>query len=61
MMTNGDPRDGLFYPSLTQIMDSFSCSPLFSFIYLFINLFISNKLPEVPDYAKIQFHMMMLL
>ena len=24
------PRDGIFYPTLTRIMDSFSCSPLFS-------------------------------
>ena len=22
------PRDGVFYPSLTQILDSFSCAPL---------------------------------
>ena len=27
------PRDGFFYPNLTRIMDSFSCSPLFLFIY----------------------------
>ena len=27
-MPNGVPRDGFFYPILTQIMDSFSCSPL---------------------------------
>ena len=43
------PRDGFFYPTLTRIMDSFSCSPLF--------FFIVNKLPEVPEYAKMQFHM----
>ena len=36
-------------------MDYFSCSPLFLFIYF------SNKLLEVPEYAKMQFHMMMLL
>ena len=30
------PRDGIFYPTLAQIMDSFSCSPLFLFICLFI-------------------------
>ena len=29
------------YPTLTQIMDSFSCSPLFLFIYLFIYFKIS--------------------
>ena len=53
VMTNGDPRDGFFYPTLTRIMDSFSCSPLMLFIYLF-----KKKLPEVPEYAKMQFHMM---
>ena len=34
------PTDGFFYPILTQIMDSFSCSPLFFFCF-------RNKLPEV--------------
>ena len=43
-------RDGFFYPTRTRIMDSFSCSPLFLFI-----------IPEFPEYAKIQFHMMTLL
>ena len=33
------PRDGFFYLTLTRIMDSFSCSPLFLLIYLFIYLF----------------------
>ena len=60
MMTNCDLRDVFFYPSLTRIMDSFSCSPMFLFIYLLIYLF-QNKLSEVPDYAKMQFHMMTLL
>ena len=36
--TNGDPRAGFFHPSLACIMDSFSCSSLFLFIYLFIYL-----------------------
>ena len=35
--------------------DPVSCSSLFLF-YLF-----QNKLPEVPEYAKMQFHMMTLL
>ena len=47
----------------------FSGSPLFLiyfFIYLFnyvfnIHLFILNKLPEVPEYAKMLFHMMTLI
>ena len=46
-------REGFFHPTLTRIMDSFSCSPLF---YLF-----SNKLPEVPELANMLFHMMTLL
>ena len=29
VMTNGDPEEWIFYPTLTRIMDSFSCSPLF--------------------------------
>ena len=32
VMTNGDPRDGFFYPTITRIMDSFSCSPLFFYL-----------------------------
>ena len=57
MLTNGDPEGRIFlsYPLSTRIMDSFSCSPLFLFIYLFY-----NKLPEVPEYAKMQFHMTLL-
>ena len=61
MMTNGDPEGRIFYPTLTRIIDSFSCSPLFLFIFLIIYLFILNKLPEVPEYAKMQFHMLTLL
>ena len=45
----GIPRDRFFYPTLTRIIDSFSSSPLF-FIF-------QNNLPEVPEYAKMQFHM----
>ena len=60
-MTNGDPEGRIFYPTLTRIIDSFSCSPLFLFIFLIIYLFILNKLPEVPEYAKMQFHMLTLL
>ena len=31
VMTNGDPEGRIFYPILTGIMDSFSCTPLFFF------------------------------
>ena len=43
LMTNGDPEGQIFYPTLTQIMDYFSCSPLFYYlcIYLFIYFKIS--------------------
>ena len=50
VMLLGDPRDGFFYPTLTRIMDSFFAHHC---IYLF-----KNKLPEVSDYATMQFHMM---
>ena len=36
VMINGDPEGRTFLSYLTPIMDSFSCSPLFLFIYLFI-------------------------
>ena len=61
MMTNDDPEDRFFYLTLTRMMDYFSCSSLFLFIYLHICLFVLIKLPEVPEYAKLQFHMMTLL
>ena len=49
------PRDRFFYPNLTLIMDYF-----FLLNIVFIYLFILNKLPEIPEYAKMQFHMMTL-
>ena len=47
-MTNGIPKDGIFYPILTQIMDSFPCPPLN------IAFLIFKKDPEVSDNAGIQ-------
>ena len=44
------PRDRFSNLPLHELMDSFSCSPLF--------YFIKNKLPEVPEYTKMSFHMM---
>ena len=32
VMTSGDPEGQIFYPTLTRIMDSFSCSPLFFYL-----------------------------
>ena len=55
-MTNGDPEGqiSLSYPH-TNI------GVFFLLTTVFIYSFIFNKLPEVPDDAKIQFHMMTLL
>ena len=43
MMTNGDREGRVFYPTLTRILDYFSCSPLF--------FLLQNKLPRVPLYS----------
>ena len=50
---NGDPEGRIFsiLPSHELIMDTTD----------FIYLFIQNKLPEVPEYAMMQFHMMAFL
>ena len=49
------PRDGFFlsYPHTNNGL-------FFLLTTVFIYLF-QNKLPEVPEYAKMQFHMMTLL
>ena len=50
------PRDGFFYSTLTRIMDLFLLTNVF--IYLFVYSFIEKKkFSEVPEYAKMQFHM----
>ena len=58
MMTNGDSEGGIF------LSDHHTNNGLFfllTTVYLFIYyLFIFKKLPEVPEYAKMQFHMMAL-
>ena len=56
MMTNGDPEGRIFpsYPH-TNIGFVFLLTTVF-FIYLFL-----NKLPEVLEYVKMQFHMMTVL
>ena len=53
MMTNGDPEGRIFlsYPHTNNGFLICSCLSLFFFLF-------KNKLPEVPEYAKIQFHMM---
>ena len=50
MMTNGDPKGRIFlsYPHTNN-----------GFFFLLTTvLLFENKLPEVPEYAKMQFHMM---
>ena len=50
------PRNGFCFPTLTLIL--FLAHQCF---YLFIYLLFSNELPEVSEYARMQFHMMTLL
>ena len=54
MMTNGVPEGPIFHHTLSRIMDFFLAHHCFY-------LFIKKKLPGVPEYAKVQFHMMTLL
>ena len=51
MMTNGDP-EGLIFLSYPHMNNGFF------FLLTTVFLLFENKLPEVPEYAKIQFHMM---
>ena len=55
MITNGDP-EGRIFLSYPQTNNEFFFLLTTVFIYLF-----QNNLPEVPEYAKMQFHMMALL
>ena len=55
MMTNGDP-EGRIFLSYPHRNNGFFLLLVIVFIYLF-----ENKLPEVPKYTKMQFHMMALL
>ena len=54
-MTNGGP-EGRIFLSYPHTNNGFFFLLTTVFIYLFY-----NKLPEVPEYAKMQFHMMTLL
>ena len=40
-------RDRFFYPILTRLMDSFSCSPFNTSFFL-----LKKGFPEVPEYAE---------
>ena len=53
MMTNGDP-EGQGFLSYPHRNNGF----FFLLTTVFFFLLFKNKLPEVPEYDKIQFHMM---
>ena len=57
MMTNGDPegRNFLSYPYMNN-----GLSFLLTTVLIFLHIFF-KKLPEVPEYAKMQFHILTLL
>ena len=58
VMTNGDPERRIFL-SVPNTNNGLFFLLTTVFMYLFIYLF-QNKLPEVPEYAKMQCHMMPL-
>ena len=49
MIIKGDYMGRIFYPTLTRIMDSFSCSSLFLFLYFKLS-FQKTLNPEDPEY-----------
>ena len=51
VMTNGDPEGRVFYPILTQIVDSFSCSPLCTTFYIEKRW---KRLPEYHEFAEMR-------
>ena len=55
MMTKGDPK-GRIILSYPHTNNGF-----FFLLTTVFNIYFLNKLPEVPEYAKMQFHMMTLL
>ena len=59
VMTNGDP-EGRIFLSYPHTNNEFIFLLTTIIIYLFIYLF-QNKLPEVPEYAKMQFQVITLL
>ena len=62
MTTKGDPEGRVYlsYPHTNNVFFLLTTVLINLFIYLFIYLF-GNKLSEVPEYAKMQFHMMALV
>ena len=60
MMTNSDPEGQMFlsYPHMNNGF-FFLLNTVFN--YFFFIIIFSKNLPEFPEYAKMQFHMMTLL
>ena len=58
-MTNGD-REGRIFLSNPHTNNGFFFLLTTVFIYLFIYS-LYNTLPEIPEYANMQFHLMTLL
>ena len=56
MITNGDPEGRILLSCPHRNNGFFFLIIIVFFIYLY-----KNKLPEVPEYAKMKFHMMTLL
>ena len=59
-MTNSD-LEGRIFLSYPHTNNGFFFLLTTVFIYLFFIHSFQNKIPEVPEYAKMQFHMMTLL
>ena len=57
-MPNGDPERRIFLSTLTRVMESFFLAH--HYFQLFI-CFFQNKIPDVPEYAMMQFYMVTLL
>ena len=51
-MTNGDPEGLIFYPTLAQIMDSFSCLPL----DFWLNISLQKSLNMLRCYVTLTLH-----
>ena len=60
VMTNGDP-EGWVFLSYTHTSNWFFFLLTTVFIYLFLFIYLLKKLPEVFEYAMMQFHMITLL
>ena len=62
VMTNGDPEGRIFlsYPHTKNEL-FFLLTSAFIYLFIYLKKKKKKKLPEVPEYDKMQFHLMMLL